>query len=104
MRGGRRSTANARPPAGIDTGAVSYVDADGFVAWLEYPPGAALGDYVLVTGDDDIPVWMTAADFLGAAGASPDYAWLYMTTVDGSGATVLATDDDGTPILTYAPV
>jgi hypothetical protein len=35
---------------------------------------------------------------------APSFAWLYMTTIDETGATVLMTDADGQPITTYAPV
>lgn len=70
MRAGREQTANARPPLGVGVGAVPYVDADGFVAWLPYPEGAALGDYLLATGDDGVPVWIAAAD-LSLGGPEP---------------------------------
>jgi hypothetical protein len=106
MRGGRRLTSNLRPPDGIGAGAVPYVDALGFVAWLAYPPGAALGAYVAVTGASGVPVWMTATAFLASAGSAPGaYAWLWLTEVDASGATVLVTNgDDGSPIAVYVPV
>jgi hypothetical protein len=71
---------------------------------IEYPEGATLGSHVLVTGDDDHPVWMTRADFAVLLGASASYAWMQMTTIDETGATVLMTDDDGSTILTYVPV
>lgn len=68
-----------------------------------YPVGATLGSHVWVTGASGHGVWMTRADFAALLSTS-GYAWVYMTTVDGSGATVLATDDDGSPILTLVPV
>jgi hypothetical protein len=72
---------------------------------IEYPEGATLGSHVLVTGDDDHPVWMAREDFATLLGTGAGaFAWMYMTTIDETGATVLMTDDDGTPILTYAPV
>jgi hypothetical protein len=80
-------------------------DTNGNLVAVTFPVGATLGSHVLVTGGSGLPVWMARAAFAELLGAGAGaYAWLYMTTIDETGATVLATDDDGNPILTYAPV
>lgn len=98
---GRRFGTIVYGPRGVEPGAVPYVDAAGFVQWLAYPEGAALGDYLLATGDDGIPAWLAAA---GLGGGS--YAYLYLTGVEGgSGDTGLITDGGtGEPITANNPV
>ena len=66
---GRRLGAVVYAPRAQNAGDLWYVDTDGRLTWLDYPAGAALGDYVLATGDDDHPVWMLA----GGAGMVPTF-------------------------------
>ena len=104
MRGGPRETADHRPPAGTGQGAEPQVDAQGFTVYLAFPPGAALGDYVRVTGASGLSVWMAAADFLALTGADPAFAWMWLIGIDGSGNAIVITDGAGTPIKAYTPV
>ena len=83
---GRRQLATAFPPSGVAQGAIPYVNAAGHTAWLAYPAGAALGEYVLVTSDDDIPTWALATSI---SAGSP------VTVDDGSGGFLLVFDENG---------
>jgi hypothetical protein len=47
-----------------------------------------------------LPYWEATP----SAGADATYAWMWMTTIDETGATVLMTDSDGSPIATFVPV
>jgi hypothetical protein len=71
---------------------------------------APKGFYVAIVGtpsDGDTAVYDAGLGyFVPAAGGGgiPSFAWIYMTTIDETGATVFMTDSDGSYILTYAPV
>lgn len=84
---GRRSGANHYAPRGVSAGAITYVDGDGREVWLPYPAGAALGEYLLVTGDDEHPVWMLASDFVTAT-SDPEP----VIEDDGTGTFVFVTE------------
>lgn len=73
--------------------------AQGFLlaVWCDAPPS-----------DGDIAAFVAANNRFEltpqTTTAAPSFAWLYMTTIDGTGATVLLLDDDGNPIPSYVPV
>jgi hypothetical protein len=69
----------------------------------DYAAQRAAGTPYRLSIDDatGLPYWEAVAT---TSDEAPGFAWLYMTTVDGTGATVLMTDADGQPITTYAPV
>lgn len=97
---GRRLGAVIYAPRSTDTGDICYVDANGRMAWLAIPADYAAQESAgtpyrlgIVSG---LPAWI-ATETVGAS------AWVYMTTIDETGATVLMTDDDGSPILTLIP-
>jgi hypothetical protein len=90
------------------TGAIYYRAATEFTGTsaeggelipLEIPADHATVDYVLGTVAG-LPAWVETVDIIGAA----DYAWLYLTGIEGStGNTVLVADENGDPILAYSP-
>jgi hypothetical protein len=82
-----------------DEGDIWYRAANGEMVHLPIPADWATVDYVLgiVAG---LPAWIETSDIVGGAG----YAWLYLTGIDGSGNTVLITDENGEPIAAYTPV
>lgn len=89
-----------RPPLVADpttpTLASDGDDPGGFVVVIESEPAHG-----------DVPVWDSVTRTWkgqAASGITPSYAWLQLTAIDGSGATVLVTDEAGNPILVYAPV
>ena len=78
MRGGRRMTGNARPPVGIGAGAIPYVDADGFIAWLPMPDDwedqlIASTPYVLIGGEGGIPAWAIGSSATIGSGFGSNY-------------------------------
>ena len=62
-------------------------------------------DIAVFHADDPLGIGFTGyCTWQSQTASPPTYAWVYLTTIDETGATVLMLDDDGSPILTYVPV